>query len=287
MKKTMYFIIPISILIIVFLFAKIFIIFGSSCFPLDYDNIREIFEKDKDQIFTVCNYLAKSEHKSIYIASSMNNEIMSVGGIEENIMEVDVIQAIKILKDKRYSVIIKNENTIYFQRWSDLDSGRGVAYSADGKKPQIDCLIYLEPLQEENWYYYEEDYDMWRSNNYTNGIPNYLLGEWSLRYATERFNEKEYPMNELYTKDELDIGVKITFNSDGTFIRAIGNSFAEIGTYRLSYDDKILLKWEDGTQNTVKYLAETEEIVFYTHDARDNPINEYYKQEDTRTKGDA
>ena len=59
----------------------------------------------------------------------------------------------------------RDRNTIYFQRWSNLDNGRGVAYSIDGSTPTLQFLTKLEPLSESNWYYYEEDYNEWKRRN--------------------------------------------------------------------------------------------------------------------------
>jgi len=56
---------------------------------------------------------------------------------------------------------IKN-NYIMYQRWSNLDVGRGLVYSIDGKAPNEDYITKLEKTRKKNWYYYEEDYNKWR-----------------------------------------------------------------------------------------------------------------------------
>ena len=82
---------------------------------------------------------------------------------KNNITDEYIISCIDFLQDQNgYSVIGKDNNTIYFQIWSNVDSGRGFSYSVDSKEPVLPFLTKLEKLQENNWYYYEEDYNEWR-----------------------------------------------------------------------------------------------------------------------------
>ena len=63
-----------------------------------------------------------------------------------------------------YKGIGRDGNTIYFVRWTRLmDFGAGIAYSVNGKdEPELDFVTKLEPLSEDGWYFYEEDYNEWR-----------------------------------------------------------------------------------------------------------------------------
>ena len=275
-----------SVICLFFLFGGIMLKSGIIPFPFNYESIDNIFKKDQMEIFAVSKYFEESDYQEIYIPSSMNRGIMSIeDGMHKNIQELEVVEAIEKLKAKGYSVIGKEKNTIYFQRWSDLDSAQGIAYSIDGNEPVLHSLIKCKPLSKAGWYYYEEDYDEWLLKNTTNGIPNYLLGEWTLQSAKTRGAGgigKEYPINELYSDEAFKRGVKLIFNSDGTFIRTVGESSSGTsivrGEYILRYENKVLLKHQDGTQLTVKYLPETQEIVCYTRDVHLNAINEYYKK---------
>ena len=49
--------------------------------------------------------------------------------------------------------------------WSNLDSGHGIAYTIDESEPKLQFLTKAEKLNEDNWYYYEEDYNKWKLRN--------------------------------------------------------------------------------------------------------------------------
>ncbi len=258
---------------------------GTLFFRGNYESVSKIFEKDKEQLFVVSKYFEYSDYETIYIPSSMKSGTMSIEGVHKSIQEPEIVYAIEELKNKGYSVIGKNGNTIFFQRSSNLDSGLGIAYSINRKELQLEFLTKCEPLLEDGWYYYEEDYNLWKDTNTTNGIPNYLLGEWNLQYAKTRGAGeigKEYPLEDLYGKD-IAYGCTLTFHSDGTFSRYVENTTGEDendeGTYILRYDDKILLRYKNGKTNTVKYLSQSQEIVYYTWDSNQQPINEYYSKQ--------
>lgn len=250
--------------------------------PITQEGMEKHFQNDKEYIFVVNEYLVNSKYGEIYIPSTMESGEMSNAGTPVKINETEVVTAINTLKKRGYSVIGKDGNTIHFQRWSNLDNGRGVAYSVNGNEPTLQFLTKLEPLTEPNWYYYEENYNEWRTRNVTNGIPNYIIGVWNIQYAKTRgagTSGEDYSLQDLYGTG-IEYGGKLTFNADGTFSRYVGITTDETdkyeGTYILRYDDKILLKYKDGTERTVKYLHSSQEIVYYTWDSNQIPIDEYY-----------
>ena len=126
------------------------------------------FKKNKDAITLVKDYLADSDYDHISITSSMERGIMCVfilGQSYVTISDDEVVEAITQLHRKGYSSISKKSNAINFVRWTGKDVGKGVVYSIDGHIPDEDSLIFLtkiEPLSEDGWYYYEEDYNKWR-----------------------------------------------------------------------------------------------------------------------------
>lgn len=251
--------------------------------PINKEGMEKNFQKDGKYIFTVNEYLVNSKYDDIYISSTMESGEMSNAGTPVKIDDVEVVTAINTLKQRGYSVIGKDGNTIYFQRWSNLDNGRGIAYSINGKEPTLQFLTKSEPLTEPNWYYYEEDYNEWRIRN--NGIPNHIIGVWNIQYAKTRgagHAGEDYPLQELYGTG-IEYGGKLTFNSDGTFSRYVGITTDEVdkyeGTYILRYDDKILLKYKNGTTSTVKYLPSSQEMVYYTWDSNQVPIEEHYTKD--------
>lgn len=125
--------------------------------PISHEGVEKRFQQHKEYILTVTDYFEKSEYRNIYINLSMKSNEFSVGGERVIIEDADIVKAIAYLKRNGCSVIIRDEETIQFQMWANLDSGRGIAYSINGEKPVIEFLTKLEPLSENNWYYYEED----------------------------------------------------------------------------------------------------------------------------------
>lgn len=287
MKKVKFITIFLSVIAIIFLIfyvCEILIIGGKISFPVNYENINKIFEKDKENLFVVSNYFEKIYYKKIYISTSMQKGTMSIDGVHEYIQVPEIIQAIEDLKRKGYSVIGKSGNTIFFQKWSNLDSGRGIAYSVDGKQPQLEFLVKYKLLSEDNWYYYEEDVNEWKKINEKSNIPKEILGVWNIKYAKTRgagTAGEDYSLRDLYGIAIDEYGGTLTFNDDGTFTRYIGITTDETdsyeGTYYLHYG-KIKMKYYDGTERTAEYMPKNQEMVYYTWDSSGKAINEFYQK---------
>ncbi len=66
----------------------------------------------------------------------------------------------KLFEKYGYDVIYTDGNDVYFQYWSNMDYGRGIVYSLDGKKPNSESEYFtvIEPIPEKNWYFYESSY---------------------------------------------------------------------------------------------------------------------------------
>ena len=116
-------------------------------------------------MYIVSSYFSDLNYENIYIPNSMDIGIMSIDGNNVKIENDKVIQSIEKLKNNYCSVIGKENNTIYFQMWSNLVSGHGIAYTIDESEPKLQFLTKAEKLNEDNWYYYEEDYNKWRLKN--------------------------------------------------------------------------------------------------------------------------
>ena len=149
----------IIILIVVFLvcFSPILqgiYISGIFNYPVDESRVENEFSKYEDLFSTVNEYLIASNKENIYIPEENNN-----------ITEKDVLKAIKGLKRVGYYSITKNNDAISYLRWAKLDEGRGLVYSINGDDPILQFLTKIEPLPENNWYYYEEDFNEWRKTN--------------------------------------------------------------------------------------------------------------------------
>ena len=130
---------------------------GGFFFPrLNYEKTEKIFAKDYELLLVAAKYLENSNYDNIYIPDLESWAKYANKG-ETEIENIKANKAIKVLKRKGYSIIGKENNTIYFQRWANLKYGRGIAYSIDGKEPILEYLIKAEPLSISNWYYYEEE----------------------------------------------------------------------------------------------------------------------------------
>ena len=81
------------------------------------------------------------------------------------IKDEQIMHSINTLISRGYDVITKDNNTVSFQRWSNLDAGRGIAFSIDGTQPNLQFITKLEKIRESNWYYYEEDFNEWNLKN--------------------------------------------------------------------------------------------------------------------------
>lgn len=72
----------------------------------------------------------------------------------------------RLILERKYKSVIKDKNYIKFLQWTwFMDEGRGVVYSIDGNEPEIQYVTLLEPLDRPGWYYYESDFNKWRSQN--------------------------------------------------------------------------------------------------------------------------
>ena len=162
------------IVVVLFLLYQVIVILGIGGFfslPINEKKMEFLFENDKALLQSITDYFVVLDYEGIYIPNTIENGRMYVHkkvddiGSDIKITDVEVIENISILRKKGYKVIGRNGNTIYFQRWSNSDNGRGVTYSIDGSTPTLQFLTKLEPLSEPNWYYYEEDYNEWRLRN--------------------------------------------------------------------------------------------------------------------------
>lgn len=119
---------------------------------VNQNTIENDLQKYKEDIITINNYLIDLSDKQVYISSE--NSVY--------LKNEQVAKSFVSLKQKGYKVITKNNNAISYLKWSKLDEGRGLVYSIDGEKPQLQFLTEIEALSEDKWYYYEEDFNEWR-----------------------------------------------------------------------------------------------------------------------------
>ncbi|MCD7778987.1 MAG: hypothetical protein LUH47_10935 [Clostridiales bacterium] len=181
--------IPVIIIVgIIIYYLPAIMIGGGLSFRYSSKNkiLRE-FNKNYDRLSEVSDYLLSVEYNTVWISSTdyiydtedygtwyisdAYGENAESGRVKIN--DDDFVNTLNYLfSNRKYNVINRDESTISFQLWANLDCGKGIAYSADGSSLNIDYLTYSEPLSEENWYYYEADFNLYRERR-ENGEPQW------------------------------------------------------------------------------------------------------------------
>lgn len=138
--------------------------------------IEREFYKNYETILEITSYIENTGFENVNIQATdyiyddgdYGTWYVKNGDVEgvENIENQYFVEMISELFNKRkYQVIAKNENTIYFQLSANIDAGSGVAYSIDGSEPTLQFLTKSEKMDKENWYYYEENFNEWKRLN--------------------------------------------------------------------------------------------------------------------------
>ena len=154
MKKainiSMFFLISLAFLYVIFTYIIPLIggliIGGIFSPPISKAKMGKIFYKDHETLIVVRDYLINLENDDFYISNASDLESINP----------DIKKDINTLFEKGYKVIIKDKNQVRFQRWSNLDTGRGIIYLITGNESDLQPSMHIESLGEENWYYYEE-----------------------------------------------------------------------------------------------------------------------------------
>lgn len=148
---------------ICFIFITSFIVINTIFTPpISKNKMKKEFIIHKEVLIKVAEYLENPEYYSVYINSHHNKGEMSVAYNSKEMSKItqiidnDITEYISYLfQECGYNVIIKRSNTIYFQRWSTRDYGRGVLYLISGDHPLDKSLEILVPLEESKWYFVE------------------------------------------------------------------------------------------------------------------------------------
>ncbi len=138
----------------------------SSQFQPEKEKIEKQFLQDKETLSAVADYLICLEHPFVSIdkTSIENGEMFT--GANTGYQKIENKAVYALLKEllKKYIVIGKNNNTVFFQKWRFLEKDRGIAVVINKDEyPSIEFLVESEPLPEAGWYYYEADYEEYRN----------------------------------------------------------------------------------------------------------------------------
>ena len=135
----------------------ILLFFGASV--ISHPRVRRaerILRQDYEFLVITAQFLADSPYESIHLWRGEMERgemiVFDVGRIEFE--DNDVVEAFRELANRRYNVIIKEGNTITFQRWANRHEGWGVAFSLDGNEPAYRSIVIVESLSRPSWYFY-------------------------------------------------------------------------------------------------------------------------------------
>jgi len=133
-------------------------------------NAEKDLQRNNELFDIVKDYISGSEYDYIYISSNMRLGVMSAGEQGRVLINTEeVADAIMTLRKRGFHSIVKSNSCIKFHRQAFLrEISYGIVYSIDGHIPDESAFTFLtkiEPLSEDGWYYYEEDYNEFRIRN--------------------------------------------------------------------------------------------------------------------------
>ena len=133
--------------------------------PPTIAEMENALELHYDDFVTIANYLLGLKQETVHIGSDGSTLI---AGVERySIKETEITETVERLRKIGCNGITMNKSnhSISFDLWwSDQDKGCGLAFSMDGEEPSVQFMTELIPLKKELWYYYVEDYNLWRIN---------------------------------------------------------------------------------------------------------------------------
>ncbi len=141
-------------------------LFGIEYSLFDVEKAQKYFYRDQEDILLLTEYFVRSGYEDVSISDSSGTMFTGLETMDVPITE-EALNAVKRLRHKGYGTITRHGNTISFvMQTAFTDGGKGVAYSIDGEyEPTLPYLTKPEPLEEDGWYYYEENYNEYRNRN--------------------------------------------------------------------------------------------------------------------------
>ena len=164
----------ISILASITACSAIFIAILNSHNPmLTHDSAETFLQDNKEQLFIVRDFLESGEFEVLIRSREIENAKMFMGWINNErvyipIEDEAVLEAIGQLFQNGCYLIGSSKNSVRFLTFSARNQGGGVVYSFDENAPDGSDFLHLtkiEPLSEEGWFFYVEDYNVWRRRN--------------------------------------------------------------------------------------------------------------------------
>jgi len=143
----------------------------SACNPTPLrglDKAENSFQENKELITLIRDFLIESEYDYITIDNPMNDTRMFINKGYVPIDNDGVIEALALLRQQRYEGVSMTNPCIKFHMLTYQEIYYGIVYPIDGHTPDESCFSFLtliEPLTEDGWYYFEENYPEWRVRN--------------------------------------------------------------------------------------------------------------------------
>lgn len=132
--------------------------------PPEVETVESVFYENTDNINTIVRFMEASGYTDIYINETDGT---MQADLEELEIEDEAVNAAisQLIGTETYRLISKRGETIEFLQWSAFikDIGCGIIYTMDDVITQeIPYVTQLQPLKEPGWYYYVEDYELYR-----------------------------------------------------------------------------------------------------------------------------
>ena len=140
----------------------------SPLIPPDREKTEKQFKRDRESLCIIADYLSDLDYSFVVIdKSGLKNETMFTGAYTryQKINDKRVMKSLnKVLCYGKYLTVGKSDNTVFFKKWKFLEKDRGIAFSINkDEPPAVEFLVKYEKLSESGWYYYESDYEEWRT----------------------------------------------------------------------------------------------------------------------------
>lgn len=137
--------------------------------PPSVDKIESIFQKNQDDIQYVTEWLLNLEYEHVFFS----RDDLARGEVWADFshipLEPDILERVKRLMwivTDGIGPISKSsmDNAITFSLMRDSFGAEcGVVYAIDStREPCVEFQISVEPISEENWFYFYSDYEEWR-----------------------------------------------------------------------------------------------------------------------------
>ena len=130
--------------------------------PPSIGTINNLYFDNKENIDTVVDFMANTEHKTILIDDSCETMYADFQTIE--IPDHITKNAIKHLIDKGVIIAFyKDHEQIQLRVWERPQIRCWIAYSTNGTVPDVQYATESIAMEEAGWYYVIADYNEWRT----------------------------------------------------------------------------------------------------------------------------